>query len=105
MNLQDSFLNQVRKDNAEIKMILLDGTTLVGTVRGFDSFTVIVASGGSQHLVYKHAIAHIVSRRFPTRRESRPPAEDQAPVEKDTGAPVKPEGFNTLNLSSVVVSE
>lgn len=60
MNLQDGFLNQVRKENTEIKMVLLDGSELVGWVRGFDNFTVIVASQITQHLVYKHAIAQIV---------------------------------------------
>jgi len=60
MNLQDGFLNQVRKENTEIKMVLLDGSELVGLVRGFDNFTVIVASQATQHLVYKHAVAQIV---------------------------------------------
>lgn len=60
MNLQDGFLNQVRKENTEIKMVLLDGSELVGWVRGFDNFTVIVASQVTQHLVYKHAIAQIM---------------------------------------------
>lgn len=60
MNLQDGFLNQVRKENTEIKMVLLDGSELVGQVRGFDNFTVIVASQATQHLVYKHAIAQII---------------------------------------------
>ncbi len=60
MNLQDGFLNQVRKENTEIKLVLLDGSELVGWVRGFDNFTVIVASQLTQHLIYKHAIAQIV---------------------------------------------
>lgn len=60
MNLQDGFLNQVRKENTEIKMVLLDGSELVGLVRGFDNFTVIVASQATQHLIYKHAIAQII---------------------------------------------
>jgi host factor-I protein len=63
MNLQDSFLNQVRKDNTEIMVVLLDGTRLIGYVRGFDNFTVIMNARGQQHLIYKHAIAQIVSRR------------------------------------------
>jgi host factor-I protein len=108
MNLQDSFLNQVRKDNSEIKMVLLDGTTLVGTVRGFDAFTVIVSSRGMTHLVYKHAIAQILSRRFPGRREEGSETQDDRsasarPPEGDE--PVKKEGFNTLNLSRVIIAE
>ena len=63
INLQDSFLNQVRKDNVEIQLVLLDGSTLLGHVRGFDNFTVIVNGPQAQHLIYKHAIAHVVSQR------------------------------------------
>ena len=63
MNLQDSFLNQVRKDNQEILLVLLDGARLTGYVRGFDNFTVILGARGQQHLIYKHAIAQIISRR------------------------------------------
>jgi host factor-I protein len=67
MNLQDGFLNQVRKENTEIKLVLLDGSELVGWVRGFDNFTVIVASQATQHLIYKHAIAQIVIPRSNSR--------------------------------------
>jgi host factor-I protein len=67
MNLQDGFLNQVRKENTEIKLVLLDGSELVGWVRGFDNFTVIVASQSTQHLIYKHAIAQIVIPRSSAR--------------------------------------
>ncbi len=63
MNLQDSFLNQVRKDNTEIKLTLLDSTSLIGYVRGFDNFTVILHAHGAQHLIYKHAIAQIIQKR------------------------------------------
>lgn len=73
VNLQDSFLNQVRKDNAPIKIVLVDGSHLEGTVRGFDNFTINVVSQGNHHLVYKHAIAHIISSRPVQRDEDRPP--------------------------------
>lgn len=71
VNLQDSFLNQVRRDNAEVKLALIDGTVLRGNVRGFDNFTIALNVGGMQHLVYKHAIAQLVARRAP-RREGQP---------------------------------
>jgi len=72
MNLQDSFLNQVRKDNTEIQLVLLDGARLTGYVRGFDNFTVILGARGQQHLIYKHAIAQIISRR-PNHEPEREP--------------------------------
>ncbi|HBF34819.1 TPA: RNA chaperone Hfq [Candidatus Sumerlaeota bacterium] len=63
VNLQDSFLNQVRKDGVEVEMVLSSGLSFTGHVRGFDNFTVVMQVGGAQHLVYKHAIAQIVSQR------------------------------------------
>jgi len=69
MNLQDGFLNQARKDAAEVRLVLIDGTQLVGVVKGFDNFTVILGSQGTQHLIYKHAIAQIVQRGTPRRGE------------------------------------
>lgn len=61
LNLQDSFLNQMRKDGTGVKIVLLDGSVIVGRVKGFDNFTVVLASEGKQHLIYKHAISQIVS--------------------------------------------
>lgn len=93
MNLQDSFLNQVRKEGTEIKMVLIDGTTLTGTVKGFDNFTVIMNSRGAQHLIYKHAIAQLIWRRAATRREQ--------PTDEAGGK--KAEGFNRMDLSHIKI--
>lgn len=73
MNLQDGFLNEVRKDGSAISVILLDGSVLVGTVSGFDSFTVVLSAEDEQHLVYKHAIARISIPRSVGRAASRIP--------------------------------
>jgi host factor-I protein len=62
LNLQDHFLNQVRRENLDITIIMLDGAELVGRVKGFDNFTVIVQGAtGGEHLIYKHAIAQLVA--------------------------------------------
>lgn len=67
MNLQDGFLNQVRKDGVMVTITLLSGHQLRGLVRGFDNFTVVLEAEGRQDLVYKHAIATISpSRHFLT---------------------------------------
>lgn len=59
-NLQDTFLNQVRKDNVPVTVFLVNGYQLKGSVRGFDNFTVILTDSESrQQLVYKHAISTI----------------------------------------------
>lgn len=57
-NIQDQFLNQVRKELTPVKLVLVNGTTLSGLVKGFDSFCIVIENQ-SQYLVYKHAIASI----------------------------------------------
>lgn len=59
INLQDSFLNHVRRDNTAVLIYLMNGFQLRGTVKGFDNFTVIIENEGKQQMVYKHAISTI----------------------------------------------
>jgi len=59
INLQDVFLNQVRKEHLPVTIYLTNGFQLKGTVKGFDNFTVILDTDGRQQLVYKHAISTI----------------------------------------------
>jgi len=71
MNLQDSFLNQVRRENSEVRVLLVNGTLLRGMVKGFDNFTLILNNRNGQHLVYKHAIAQIVTHRHHARHDDQ----------------------------------
>ncbi|MFZ5898217.1 MAG: RNA chaperone Hfq [Bacillota bacterium] len=59
INLQDAFLNQLRKENIPVTIFLVNGFQLKGLVRGFDNFTVILESEGKQLMVYKHAISTV----------------------------------------------
>ena len=59
INLQDSFLNHVRKENLAVIIYLVNWFQIRGLVRGFDNFTVIIENDGKQQLVYKHAISTI----------------------------------------------
>lgn len=59
INLQDAFLNQVRKENIAVTIYLVNGFQLKGLVRGFDNFTVILEQDGKQQMVYKHAISTV----------------------------------------------
>lgn len=64
-NLQDIFLNQVRKENVPVTVYLVTGAQLKGSIRGFDAFTVILESPGKPNqLVYKHALASVVPQRM-----------------------------------------
>ncbi|MEA1959753.1 MAG: RNA chaperone Hfq [Bacillota bacterium] len=59
LNLQDAFLNQVRKEKTLVTIYLVNGFQIKGIVKGFDNFTVIVELDGRQQLVYKHAISTV----------------------------------------------
>lgn len=59
INLQDAFLNQVRKDKILVTVYLVNGFQIKGIVKGFDNFTVIIEMDGRQQLVYKHAISTV----------------------------------------------
>ena len=59
-NLQDAFLNQVRKDKLSLTVFLMNGFQLHGIVRAFDGFTVLLDSDGKQQLIYKHAISTVI---------------------------------------------
>jgi host factor-I protein len=57
INIQDQFLNQLRKDGTYVTVFLLNGFQLRGLVKGFDNFTVLLETEGKQQLIYKHAIS------------------------------------------------
>lgn len=64
INLQDMFLNQVRKEGIGVTIYLMGGVQLRGQVRGFDAFTVLLDTPGKPtQLVYKHAITSVVPSR------------------------------------------
>ncbi|MFD1018274.1 RNA chaperone Hfq [Thalassobacillus hwangdonensis] len=57
VNIQDNFLNQLRKDRVQVTVFLLNGFQLRGTVKAFDNFTVLLEADGKQQLIFKHAIS------------------------------------------------
>jgi len=60
INLQDTFLNQIRKENMLSTVFLINGYQIKGVVRSFDSFTLLLEVDGKQQLVYKHAVSTII---------------------------------------------
>jgi host factor-I protein len=59
-NLQDTFLNYVRKNNTPLTIFLINGVKLQGIVSWFDNFCVLLRRDGHSQLVYKHAISTIM---------------------------------------------
>jgi host factor-I protein len=63
INLQDTFLNQARKENVLTTVFLVNGYQIKGIVRSFDNFTLLLEVEGKQQLVYKHAVSTIIPMR------------------------------------------
>ncbi len=62
INLQDAFLNHVRKEKIPVVVNIAGGGKIEGLVKGFDNFVILLKHDG-QHLIYKHAINSIVPER------------------------------------------
>jgi host factor-I protein len=59
-NLQDVFLNNVRKNKAPVTVFLVNGVKLQGIITWFDNFCVLLRRDGHSQLVYKHAISTVM---------------------------------------------
>ena len=59
-NLQDAFLNQVRKEKNSVTVSLINGVKLQGVITWFDNFCLLLRRDGQSQLVYKHAISTIM---------------------------------------------
>ena len=62
-NLQELFLNQVRKDKTPVVIFLTNGVRLKGVIKGFDNFVLLLKDANEQ-LIYKHAISSIVPEKM-----------------------------------------
>ncbi len=63
-NLQDTFLNYVRKENILTTIFLVNGYQIRGLVKSFDSFTILLDVEGKQQMVYKHAVSTMVPSKY-----------------------------------------
>ena len=62
-NLQDAFLNHVRKQKVPVTIFLVNGVKLQGVITWFDQFSLLLRRDGAQQLVYKHSISTIMPQR------------------------------------------
>ena len=63
VNMQEVFLNSLRKNNTFVTVFLLNGFQLKGLIKSYDNYTVLLESDGKQQLIYKHAISTVVPSR------------------------------------------
>ena len=62
-NIQDLFLNHARRERLSVRVHLVDGRHFDARIKSFDRFALIVDVGGTDQLVFKHAIATIAAER------------------------------------------
>jgi host factor-I protein len=60
-NIQDQYLNQARKERVRVSVVTMTGEKLEGYIKSFDSFCLLIETGGGDILLYKHAISAVTS--------------------------------------------
>ncbi|MDW5264995.1 MAG: RNA chaperone Hfq [Edaphobacter sp.] len=70
-NIQDTFLNTVRKDKSPITIYLVSGVKLTGKIRSFDKYSVLLENNSQEQFIFKHAISTVVSGRAGAHLELR----------------------------------
>lgn len=90
-NIQDTFLNTVRKDKTPITIYLVSGVKLTGKIRSFDKYSVLLENNSQEQLIFKHAISTVVSTRSVLHGEHRPPHSAQASSSSMSPAPAAQE--------------
>lgn len=76
-NIQDTFLNNARKEKSNITIYLLSGVKLTGRIRSFDKYSVVLETNNQEQLIFKHAISTVVMGRS---AHSERPAAASAPA-------------------------
>jgi host factor-I protein len=60
-NIQDSFLNNARKEKGVITIYLLSGVKLSGRIKSFDKYSLVLETNNQEQLIFKHAISTVVT--------------------------------------------
>ena len=62
-NIQESFLNNARKEKGVVTIYLLSGVKLSGRIRSFDKYSLVLETNNQEQLIFKHAISTVVTVR------------------------------------------
>lgn len=62
-NIQDSFLNNARKEKGVVTIYLLSGVKLSGRIKSFDKYSLVLETNNQEQLIFKHAISTVVTVR------------------------------------------
>jgi host factor-I protein len=86
-NIQDAFLNTVRRERSTVTIYLMHGAKLTGRIKSFDKFSVLLDSGTQEQLIFKHAISTISHARRATGdlpRQTQQSHQTEAPPAHET---------------------
>lgn len=61
LNIQDDFLNKLRRERTPVAIFLVSGVKLSGRIKSFDRYSLVLDSDGQEQLLFKHAIASVVA--------------------------------------------
>jgi len=75
-NIQDSFLNNARKDKVVLTIYLMSGVKLSGRIKSFDKYSLVLETNNQEQLIFKHAISTVVTQK--TSHSYGPPSSVQS---------------------------
>ena len=91
-NIQDSFLNNARKDKVVLTIYLMSGVKLSGRIKSFDKYSLVLETNNQEQLIFKHAISTVVTQKSSHSYGSSPQAVAQTASGGSTpGVPVHAE--------------
>ena len=73
-NIQDSFLNNARKDKIVLTIYLMSGVKLSGRIKSFDKYSLVLETNNQEQLIFKHAISTVVTQKSTHSYASAPAA-------------------------------
>ena len=62
-NIQDSFLNNARKEKGVVTIYLLSGVKLTGRIKSFDKYSLVLETNNQEQLIFKHAVSTVVTQK------------------------------------------
>jgi len=87
-NIQDVFLNHLRREKLPVTVFLMSGVKLTGRIKSFDKYAVILESGQRDQLIFKHAVSTVVTTKSaPAASASSSPSSKPTPTTSKASDP------------------
>ena len=79
-NIQDVYLNTVRKEKVPVTVFLISGVKLIGKIKGFDKYSVVLEANNQEQLIFKHAISTVTTVKMASMAALPPPPPPPQPL-------------------------